>query len=93
MELNRDVISELQTIRRKIQGLLWEFNEITGWEDNEIIDAARSFGKGKLDGYYVLPVPPEETGWITIILFGLNEMKDAIDEMENELAEYESERG
>jgi hypothetical protein len=28
MELNRDELEELQTIRRKIQGLIWEAAEI-----------------------------------------------------------------
>jgi hypothetical protein len=62
MELNRDELEELQTIRRKIQGLIWEAAEI-------------------MESYMFLQP-----------LNG-NEMKDAIDEMENELAEYESERG
>ena len=67
MELNRDELAELQTIRKKMQVLLWEAPDI-------------------------MPVYPEKPDWITIILFDLNRMKDALDEMENELAEYESER-
>ena len=78
MELNRDELTELQTIKNEIKGLLLEAKDMMELDRSPnwmaSIEMALDNDHEWLGGH------PGST------------FQDTIDEMENELAEYESER-